>query len=302
MGSKGNGTVNPLLFYLAGITALVFIMLILQSSFLVDTGQVEDAIKVGLAATALITFIFSGALVFILSILFPKLVPRLFIEKADLSSGARNFSIGFLFFFILNVFASTFQVFNFAILNVGEGLFSQISQILGGFNGYYLITIGSPVAEEFLFFIALPMILLALIVAVSKVKALSFLKNRFIQHGLVILIVAPIFAFFHLGQAGLTAFFFSAMIFRGILLGVGTDTRKNFIPFIGAGWLFAIGGHMANNIQVTGGFLLFVNNMLFLPTDLFQRISGILILIFFVVVFGTVISDIITGKIFKVKA
>jgi len=290
---------SPLIPFLGGLTGIVFIFLIVRSSFLVQEGRIDEAVQVGLAATALISFLYAGALIIIASLILPNVLPIRFLGSSDIFDGARDFSIGFLFFFLISVVAGNISVFNFAILNVSEGLFAETAGILGGFFGYYLITVGAPVAEEFIFFIAFPGIFLGFLIALGKIRALRIFANPILQTIIVIAITAPIFAAFHVGQAGLTAFFISAMVFRAILLGVGTDIRQKFIPFVSAGLLFAIGGHMANNIQATGGIFVFIDMMLNGPMVLFETISGLLALVVLIAVFGLFLFGLVTGRFFK---
>jgi len=197
------------------------------------------------------------------------------------------------------VLSVDFAIFNFAILNVTEGVFASAASVLGDFSGFYLITVAAPVAEELVFFVALPGILLAFLIGLARIKNLSFLQNPFLQTAIIIAIVAPMFAAFHVGQEGLLTFFITAMIFRGIILAIGTDVRNDFIPFVSAGLLFAIGGHMANNIQATGGILNFVNVMAFGATSLFETISGLLVLATLTITFGVFIFSVTTGKVFS---
>lgn len=295
----GKKQVSGILFWLGGVSALFLLFLILQSSFLVTEGKIEEAIQVGLAATFMVTAIFSGSFIYIFSILFPKIIPPSFIQTSNVTISAREFIAGFLLFFLIGQLSESFSIFNFAILETGTGLFAQTAGILSEFNGFYLTTVGAPIAEEFLFFIAIPGILLAFMLAFAEIKTFSFFKNIVVQVLIIILVTAPIFAFFHLGQAGLTTFFLAAMIFRAIILIIGSDVRHDFIPIITAGWLFAIGGHMANNIQVTGGIVNFFNQMLFSPTNLFEQIIGLLVVVFFLSIFVVFVRGVFTGEIFK---
>lgn len=281
-----------------GIVAIALLFLVIQASFLAVEGNVQDAATITPAALALVTFIYAGALVALFSTVTPN-VPFLFTSSTEITKGARDFVIGFAFFFLISVFAVDNSIFQFAILNVTEGVFAQAASVLGSFPGFYLITVAAPVAEELLFFVALPGILLTFIIGISKIKPFSFLGNPFLQTGIVIAVVAPIFAAFHVGQAGLMAFFISAMIFRGIILAIGTDVRNDFIPFLSAGVLFAIGGHMANNIQATGGILNFVNVMAFGATNLFETISGILVLVTLGVIGLVFVLGVFSGEVFK---
>lgn len=291
--------ISPYYPFLGGIAALVFIFLILQASFLVQQGNIEEAIQVGLAATALISFMYAGTLILFASFIFPNFIPKLVSEEGSLFDGAKEFSLGFIVFFMISLLSANFSIFKFAILDVTNGLFAQTAATLGGFWGYYLVVIGAPIAEEFLFFIALPGILYAFLLGLSRIKGFELLENFFLQTILVVLIVSPIFAAFHIGQDGLVTFFIAAMIFRGIILFIGMDVRQDFIPLISAGALFAIGGHTANNIQATGGILNFINNMAFGTTTLFETTSGILVLTAFASIFGLFFYGLISGRYFE---
>lgn len=271
-------TLNPTIYALFGIVLFSLIFYVLESSFLVKSGNVGGALILSSSSLTFALFLIGSALTFVAVKGSIDSKPK-WLPFDTFKQQAISFWAGFSLFALIKQFSGVFSVFNFAVLDVSKGFFSQAAEVLGPetFKGVFLNTVVAPITEEAAFFVAIPIFLDYFIQKVAKSYGIDVLSKNFLYRFMIILpLVSYAFASFHIGKVGLTAFFLSAMIFRGIILMFGSDIRKNFIPFIEAGLLFAIGGHMANNIyQVKGSLMEWVNVMVYQGTSNIETFVGI---------------------------
>jgi len=184
-------------------------------------------------------------------------------DKNSLGKDSLEFLIGFSAMSLLQAVGgvSIFSTYQFAT-TATKGIFSQASEILGGVPGYLITTFGAPYSEELFFFIVVPVITIILINSLALYFKLPILASIPVSQSIVILLTGSLFAAFHLGNEGITAFFIAAFVFRTILLVFQIDLRQELVPIIVTGLLFAIGAHMANNIITTGGIIKFISMLL----------------------------------------
>jgi len=259
----------PSIFYIfKTVVILSIFFFILEASFLAREGKIQEASIVGFAVIALAFFVFAFTLLtgaVRLGLLKSEKGSELFVGgKSSIYEESRDFVLGFGLFFLIGKLSNSFTFLNSVVIDMGSSIFAQAGEILGTqtFKGMFMNTVGAPVSEEIVFFVLMPLIFIYLMIDLAdNYKKLSFLRNKFVQLLIYVPIVAYLFAGFHIGQAGVTAFFISALIFRSILLVLGYDSRSNIINGVFIGVLFAIGGHMANNIIQTGGLINWIQVM-----------------------------------------
>ena len=162
---------------------------------------------------------------------------------------------------------------HFALFTIPkQQLLSQLSGQLPLFWDKYINTIGAAFTEEIMFLVSIPLVLFFILNWIGE--KIELFKNPIFQTILVAAIVSPLFAIFHVGEAGLMSFFISAILFRSFLIiSVQGDRLFNLIPFITLTVSFAVGFHMMNNVMVSGGISEFIKIMS-------SNIWGVVVLIF----------------------
>lgn len=295
---QNSHVLSPVFYGLKTVVILAIMFYILESSFLAREGLIEEATIVGFAVTTLAFFIFAFSLILGLAKIgyFGKVGINLQ-TRSSFYEESRDYWLGFGLFFFINLLATQFSLFQFSVLNIGGSIFSQAGEVLGPdtFKGMLMNTVSAPLAEEIAFFFLIPLIFIFILTDIAKnYKSLKFLDNMYVQFLIYAPITAYLFAGFHVGQEGVIAFFVSALIFRMILLGLSLDSRKNIFNGVFVGVLFAIGGHMANNIVQSGGLIKWITIMASAdpsrPLEMFAGWGTLIILglTFVVFVFGTI--------------
>jgi hypothetical protein len=164
----------------------------------------------------------------------------------------RNFvsSLSFLTGFAV-LLVATGDFFKFSAVNI----YSSAASTLSPFWSNFVLTVAAPIAEEYFFLIGSFYVMEALLnLFAREFQALAVFKNVWARIITSTVTIAAIFAIYHTSQAVFTNFIIAAMVFRGVLLVIAaTDARFNSIPYIHATFLFALGAHMANNINATVG-------------------------------------------------
>ena len=169
---------------------------------------------------------------------------------------------------------------------LGFSVFSASAQAIDYNTGIYLVTQAAPVAEEAFFLIAFPVMLFYTIKGLAKAFKLiwkplgELLDSRFTYAILTALIVGVSFAVFHIGQQTLISFIWAAIVFRAMLIIFADfDLLYDIVPSISTVYAFAVGAHMANNINATIGFqqffttFLWNNNWGYLTTAILSTIT-----------------------------
>ncbi|MFW6233642.1 MAG: hypothetical protein ACOC3Z_03195 [Nanoarchaeota archaeon] len=258
--------ISPILYFFGTIVGLAFAFYILEASFLAREGMIEDAAIVAFASITLFFFLVYYSITVLLvnqKTISAKLPMP---DNPNITKSSISFTLGFIFFSII-LFLSKLKEFSFlefTILKSGATIFSQAGDILGSqtFKGIFMNTVAAPFIEEIIFFFVGPVLVSVFLLELAKnYNFLSFFKKDFYQFLVYAPLMALLFASFHIGQTGLTTFFISAMIFRLIILGLGYDSRKNIFNGVFIGLMFAIGGHMANNIILSGGIINWIKIM-----------------------------------------
>lgn len=274
---------SPLLPAFAALTMLALIFLTLEASFLARAGRVAEATILGNAATAIIFFIVAGTLIIfgvkIGAIQFIRL-SEVDIFRQNIGQSARDFILGVIIFYLIGTYAPANSVFNFSALTAVDDPFSAAASLSDPYWSSFITTLATPVAEEFLFYIALPVILLMVIRMLAQQFDIKALQNLYVQYAIAGGADAFVFAAFHIGQGGLVAFFIAAMLFRFILVMLKTDVSIDSVPGVVTGWAFAVGGHIANNIAATGGFVKWWLTLIAPPNNfaLFSSVFAIVLL------------------------
>lgn len=256
---------------------------------LVAGANTNNTALIGISATFLLLFI--GAIIAVIyqdEGNFPR-------TKFDLSSRAKqnNFisSLSFLVGFISMLYLTSGGTFSLI------DAYSSIQTGTDEFIKVFTVTFAAPVAEEFYFMVGAFIVIIAIFNLLAKaIPSLKFLSNKWVQ-----LIGAPIlnavaFAAYHTNQTGLVQFFIAAMAFRLILNIISaSESAFNIVPFINASFLFAVGVHMANNINAIGGFSYWFSVMS-------SNLIGIVALIFIALNIYAVIEPFLFGRKVKINA
>lgn len=249
---------RPILEQYAGVLIVIGLLYLgAFASYLANSGQIEDAVKIG-AATNFLLFLFIIPFVYVIMVS----VGLVNIGLRDVSkSRNKNFDSAIAFFVGFFSWALVVGITNsFSFLSILQLPLSNVSLAVTGiipeFWNYFIVTIVAPIAEETIFLSAIPLFIFALLLAVFKEFGLKA-KGLFavLQIVLVVLITAPLFAYFHVGSQALFGFVLSAVVFRSILIVlVWSDIKFNTLSFFDATLMFGIGVHIANNIVSLGGF------------------------------------------------
>jgi hypothetical protein len=134
-----------------------------------------------------------------------------------------------------------------SVLTITENtLFATISGELPLVVDFTFNTFLVPISEEIFWFFGLTYALWSIVKIIGK--KYSFFDNAWVQMLIVLPILAVSFALFHVGQAGVSIFIISAIIFRlfvsAIVIG---DQIFNWFDKINIGVAFALGVHISNN-------------------------------------------------------
>jgi hypothetical protein len=163
-------------------------------------------------------------------------------------------------------------------LTANATFFSTSLQTLPLFLQFIFNVIVAPIAEEMLWIVAIPYIVISIGDYFAKNKKYSFMGNRTVQVLIMVLIATPTFALFHIGNLAITSFLIFVALFRTILLitvYLPSGTRNWAFTILPA---FAIGAHITNNFIEFG-----VTNGLNVMNSSFWYMG----LIAFVFIFGT---------------
>ena len=132
-------------------------------------------------------------------------------------------------------------------LTANATFFSTSLQTLPLFLQFIFNVIVAPIAEEMLWIVAIPHIVISIGNYLAKNPKYSFMGNKIVQLLIMILIGTPTFALFHIGNLAITSFLIFVALFRTILL------ITVYLPSGRRTWAFsilpafAIGAHIANN-------------------------------------------------------
>lgn len=162
-----------------------------------------------------------------------------------------SFLTGIIGFTLLT--GGAFSVIGF---NATQSVYSTASTYLTEFWQVFVIGIAAPICEELFFLIGGTLGVFAIVGLLARQnRGFAWLDAYWIKAAIAGSITALTFAWFHVGQAGNWSFFYAALIFRLVLLGLAFTERfnKNLIPFIDVTFIFAVAAHMANNWNSLGG-------------------------------------------------
>lgn len=278
---------RPAMSQFAGVLAVTgLIFLILTATAAAREGRFEDSVTL-LGVTVSMLFMFAIPMIYVVM----ATVGMTKSKWIDVTTGKNKllkeslaFLVGFSIWYGFLSLTSAFSNTQTIILPVSI-VFSSVGGIVNPFWDMFINTITAPICEELLFTSALPLFIAFLLRSVGDALDWSLLKMDLVFIGVSIAVAAPIFAFFHLGMTALTYFVISSIIFRTLMISVvWGDKRFNFLPFVEAYLIFAIGVHMANNIHATGGlmnwFMVVINQGL-LSFEPISMIVSLMILAFF---------------------
>ncbi len=171
----------------------------------------------------------------------------------------------------------------------GNKLFATVKSSLPLNAEIIMDTTIIPFAEEMIWALAIPILLIAIMYKLSKVKRLDFLNNDILQIAVISVVSASTFAFFHVGSVTILAFIISASLFRTVqaVLYWG-DRKKDLLPGVTLYMSGILGAHIGNNMAQYGlGTVL---------SAMIQNFAGILLLLYFLIIFGTAIYGIFRKK------
>jgi hypothetical protein len=213
-----------------------------------------------------------GISIFFFSMIVGSLILILFfVGKNVFESGDKDFSLSTTFFFIgfvlMFIIGSIQSKLQFSIFSVGKSnLLSLLSSQLSSSEDFILNVFNVPVAEELLWLIAIPFLIIVLLNTIG-------VKNKWVQFGIIIAVSSVSFALFHVGKIFLT-FLISAFVFRTVLLFLYVgDGLLNTITWADIGASLALGIHVGNNWATYG----FWNGI----SLLLDSVWGIILLVIF---------------------
>jgi len=240
------------------------------------------------------------ALIFVLFIVIPitfEMFKFLVPGRSSFGGTALSYVIGLVvssFIGVMSVTRPTESVFSLFTVQK-QYLLSEISAQLPLFWSKFTDIWGASTGEELIFLITLPVILFGMLTFIANSSRLTFLKNAWVQIIIVMLIDAPLFYYFHVGNVGIITFMIAAIIFRCVILGiVWGDMKEDLVPYLLIGPAFAIGLHQGNNIMTTGGWSEFLSVM---STNPFGIVIVLFLIINIAFAFWFVMSN--TRRIFR---
>ncbi|MBU0924116.1 hypothetical protein KKG81_04465 [bacterium] len=197
--------------------------------------------------------------ILIFSIVATKL--EVFTLEIDFLKSCSSFTVGFLLWFFIG---ATIKILGGEQTNFLYSAFSAVklptSNLLAAVSGelpifweYYINDVTVPVIEELFWLLAIPILLIMAMEALSDYDKLGWMGNKIFQFIIVVLVSSSTFAIFHVGSIQLLAFVIGAMIFRTtMLLMYWGDKYWDIIPFAVLLASFAVGAHTGNNISDSG--------------------------------------------------
>lgn len=207
-------------------------------------------------ASAIISIIF--LFMFIISLILSKFE---ILRNGTLAGNSLALWLGVVFWATLRFVLSTVSTSNqkFFSLTADTAFFSTSIQSLPLVLQFIFNVIVAPIAEELLWIVAIPYVVISVSNYLAKNPKYKILSNKIVQLLIMIAIGAPTFALFHIGNVALTGFLIFVGVFRAILL------TSVYLPSGQRTWAFsilpafAIGAHITNNLiefGVTNGFQL----------------------------------------------
>lgn len=242
----------------------------------------------GYNANSLVSiFVFSlFSIMFILAFIFSR-GELLYNEADNFRASSAWFVIGFMFWYIINsIAAGTGASASLFQLLVPERFFvlSTLAGDLPLFWSWFITNIVAPVVEEAFWMFGLP--IGGFMVLERLGNYYPVMRNKFVQFGILMFAVTISFAFFHIAKLT-TAFILAAVMFRLILTGTyWADEQYKWIPAVTVVPSMGLGAHIGNNIAESGGFG-------YMFEVLFNDPFGLLVLLVFILIFGTGIDKIL---------
>lgn len=283
---------RPAMSQFAGVLAVTgLIFLILTATTAAREGRFEDSVTL-LGVTVSMLFMFAIPMIYVIM----ATIGMTQNKWIDVSTGKNKFlkeSLAFIlgfgiwygFLSITSLVSNTQTI----VLPVSV-VFNSVGSIVNPFWDMFINTVTAPICEELLFASALPLFIAFFLRSVGDALDWSLLKMDLVFIAVSVAISAPIFAFFHLGMTALTYFVISSIVFRTIIITtVWGDRKFNFLPFVEAYLIFAIGVHMANNIHATGGLMNWLGIVVYQGLFSFEPIMTIVALMILTFVFLPVV-------------
>lgn len=218
--------------------------------------------------------------IFICFILFSfifDLYKNLYPSGASFTKNAFSWSLGgflgYLFGWLGSQGASMFAM-------PKQSLLSQISGELPPFWDSVVNIKGAAVSEELLFIIAIPTMIIFGLRLLSR--RFEFFDNPWVETTLVMIIITPLFYWFHVGKLAITSFITAVIAFRLITVSFTWGEKQgNLLPFVSILPAFAFGFHEFNNIASQGGFVEYASTLIYKGPHFF----GVAILVVYVILF-----------------
>lgn len=165
---------------------------------------------------------------------------------------AASFLLGTIIWSILSFLAGAKifgGVFQYAVYSPYFSIFSSAAAAINNpFFSIFITDWAAPIAEETLFLFGFPLLISLLLQKMSNETGAEFLKSKVLLIALSVIIVAPLFAYFHAISFTEFNFLISAILFRAaLIIFVWSDLLKDTIPKVAFSISFAIAAHIANN-------------------------------------------------------
>lgn len=286
------------------IGLIIFVMLgffHIQSNYLTSIGNLEGAAFVGSAAATFLVMVSATffAIAFAKLGLYPR-IASIFTDSKSISikqvnlTGAYSFILGIVLWTLISASSALSSI----TITVQSSIFGSAAAAMPLFEEKFLLTIAAPLAEETAFTLGLPLVLFALFYTILKQFDINPENSKALQFVLLVIIVAVssiTFAYFHVANISVIGFIIAAIIFRSIMITTTwADALFDAIPLATITFGFALGAHIANNVMATGGWIDFLQVMLFGGTNLFIILMGWFIVFgYFGSQFAIVIYDLI---------
>lgn len=300
---------SPLVYFSAATVLLSIMFLAIRGAFLIQQGaSTADITSLGFAVLTLIAFITSGAIVLAVTLTQKKFSKswELFGVYRQPENSIFDFLAGLSIFTIIGMLSTRYEVFKFAVLDTTSNVILEAASVVGGANPFwsnFLTTIGAPTAEEFLFFAAFFGVLVWVFTDIGNIvggTAGKIIKHPVFQSIFGAILIGMAFSAFHVGQQQLQTFLIAAFVFRAIILLLSIDARINFIPGVTVGFIFALGGHIANNIQASGGFWHWFTVML-TASELLELVAAAMVFIMMALVIYVPIKRVYDTVVYRKK-
>lgn len=202
-----------------------------------------------IAVSTIFGFMLAVTFIFVLFVTFVRQDMIRF--EGSIVRSSQAWVIGFVPWFFIGMVGRQGSTLSLLTLEESRLMSALSGQLPGGWE-FFLNRVANPVNEWLFWGIGLPLFIVYLMHAFGRVPGLGFLRNRFLQFGVVLVALMGSFVVFHAGKLGIAAFVIAAAVFRAMQTTYLWGELVFDFPVVAAVASFVLGSHHGMNFGDAG--------------------------------------------------